>query len=44
MTEKLVIYRDRQELQSADLSNSGLFVRKSFDDIVVDTIEYGKAY
>jgi hypothetical protein len=42
--ERTVIYRDRQELQSADLNNSQEFARASLDHIVKDAIEAGKAY
>jgi hypothetical protein len=42
--ERTVIYRDRQELQSADLNNTQDFARASLDHIVKDAIETGKAY
>lgn len=42
--ESTVIYRDRQELQSADLNNMQEFMRSSVDHIVLDAIENGKAY
>jgi hypothetical protein len=38
MSEKLVHYRDRQELQAADLNNTGEFLRGSLDHIVYDGI------
>jgi len=42
--ERTVIYRDRQELQSADLNNMQDFARTSMDHIVRDAVESGKAY
>ena len=42
--ESTVIYRDRQELQSADLNNTQEFARASMDHIVRDALESGKAY
>jgi hypothetical protein len=42
--ESQVIFRDRQELQSADLNNLQDFTRASIDHIVSDAIESGKAY
>jgi hypothetical protein len=42
--ESTVIYRDRQELQSADLNNTQDFVRASMDHVVKDAIDQGKAY
>lgn len=42
--ERTVIYRDRQELQSADLNATQEFVRASLDHVVRDSIEGGKAY
>jgi len=42
--ESAVIFRDRQELQSADLNNAQDFARASIDHIVKDTIEGGKCY
>lgn len=42
--ERTVIYRDRQELQSADLNNMQDFGRASMDHIVRDALESGKAY
>ena len=42
--EQTVIFRDRQELQSADLNNMQDFTRASLDHIVKDAIDGGKAY
>jgi hypothetical protein len=42
--EQTVIFRDRQELQSADLNNMQDFTRGSIDHIVKDAIDGGKAY
>lgn len=42
--EKQVIFRDRQEAQSADFNNAQDFTRDTFDDLVLDAIESGKAY
>lgn len=42
--ESTVIFRDRQELQSADLNNAQDFTRASIDHIVKDAIEGGRAY
>lgn len=42
--ERTVIYRDRQELQSADLNATQEFARASLDHVVRDSIEGGKAY
>lgn len=42
--ERIVIYRDRQELQSGDLNNSQDFARASLDHIVKDAVEPGKGY
>ena len=42
--EHSVIFRDRQELQSADLNNMQDFTRASLDHIVKDAIDGGKAY
>jgi len=42
--ERTVIYRDRQELQSADLNNMQEFARASLDHVIRDAVEGGKAY
>ena len=42
--EHSVIFRDRQELQSADLNNMQDFTRASIDHVVKDAIDGGKAY
>lgn len=42
--EQVVIFRDRQELQSADLNNAQDFTRASIDHIVKDAIDGGSAY
>lgn len=42
--ESTVIFRDRQELQSADLNNAQDFTRGSIDHIVKDAIDGGRAY
>ena len=42
--ESTVIFRDRQELQSADLNNAQDFARASIDHVVKDTIDGGKCY
>lgn len=42
--ESTVIFRDRQELQSADLNNAQDFSRASIDHIVRDAIDGGRAY
>ena len=42
--QSTVIYRDRQELQSADLNNTQDFMRAAMDHIVKDAVESGKAY
>ena len=42
--EQTVIFRDRQELQSADLNNMQDFTRASLDHVVKDAIDGGKAY
>lgn len=42
--EQTVIFRDRQELQSADLNNMQDFTRASIDHVVKDAIDGGKAY
>lgn len=42
--ESTVIFRDRQELQSADLNNAQDFARVSLDHIVNDAIDGGRAY
>ena len=42
--ERTVLFRDRQELQSADLNNIQTFARSSLDHVVNDAIEPGKAY
>lgn len=42
--ESTVIFRDRQELQSADLNNMQDFARASLDHVVKDAIDGGKAY
>lgn len=42
--ERIVIYRDRQELQSADLNNTQEFARASLDHIVKDAVEAGRGY
>lgn len=42
--ESTVIFRDRQELQSADLNNAQDFTRASIDHIVKDAIDGGSAY
>lgn len=42
--ESTVIYRDRQELQSADLNNAQVYARASLDHVVKDAVEAGKGY
>ncbi|WP_412506656.1 hypothetical protein [Roseovarius sp. SYSU LYC5161] len=42
--QSTVIYRDRQELQSADLNSTQEFARASMDHIVRDAIDAGKGY
>lgn len=42
--ESTVIFRDRQELQSADLNNTQDFTRASIDHIVRDAVDGGNAY
>lgn len=42
--ESTVIYRDRQELQSADLNATQEFARASIDHVVKDAVEGGKGY
>ena len=42
--ESTVLFRDRQELQSADLNNAQDFARASIDHVVKDTIDGGKCY
>ena len=42
--EQVVIFRDRQELQSADLNNAQDFARTSLDHVVKDAVDAGKAY
>ena len=42
--ESTVLFRDRQELQSADLNNAQDFARASLDHVVKDTIDGGKCY
>jgi hypothetical protein len=42
--QSTVIYRDRQELQSADLNSTQDFARASMDHIVRDAIDAGKGY
>jgi len=42
--ERIVIYRDRQELQSGDLNNTQEFARTSLDHIVKDAVEPGRGY
>ncbi len=42
--ERIVIYRDRQELQSGDLNNTQEFARNSIDHIVKDAVEPGRGY
>ncbi len=42
--ERIVIYRDRQELQSGDLNNTQDFARASLDHIVKDAVEAGRGY
>ena len=42
--EQVVIFRDRQELQSADLNNAQDFARVSLDHVVKDAVDAGKAY
>ncbi len=42
--ESQVIYRDRQELQSADLNNAQDFARDALDHVVSDAIDPGKGY
>jgi hypothetical protein len=42
--EQTVIFRDRQELQSADLNNMQDFARASLDHVVKDAVDGGKAY
>lgn len=42
--ERIVIYRDRQELQSGDLNNTQEFARASLDHIVKDAVEPGRGY
>lgn len=42
--ESTVIYRDRQELQSADLNATQEFARASLDHVVKDAVEGAKGY
>lgn len=42
--EKIVNFRDRQELQAADFANVQIWTRASIDHIVQDVIEPGRAY
>ncbi|SDB57560.1 hypothetical protein [Bauldia litoralis] len=42
--ESTVLFRDRQELQSADLNNAQDFARAAIDHVVNDAIETGKGY
>ena len=42
--ESTVLFRDRQELQSADLNNAQDFARASLDHVVRDAVEAGKGY
>ncbi|MDN2582971.1 hypothetical protein [Aquibium sp. ELW1220] len=42
--ERIVIYRDRQELQSGDLNSTQEFARTSLDHIVRDAVEPGRGY
>ena len=42
--ESKVLFRNNQELQSADLNNLQDFTQSSIDHVVLDTIEDGKAY
>lgn len=42
--EQKVKFRDRQELQSADLVNAQDFVQEAIDHVVKDAIEGGKGY
>lgn len=42
--EKLVKFRDRQELQSTDLTNVGAFAQASLDHVVYDGIQHGKGW
>ena len=42
--ESTVLFRDRQELQSADLNNAQDFARGSLDHVVRDAVEVGKGY
>ncbi|WP_372675365.1 hypothetical protein [Aquicoccus sp.] len=42
--ESIVIYRDRQELQSADMNNAQEFTRESLDHAIKDAIDPGKGY
>jgi hypothetical protein len=42
--EQQPIFRDRQELQAADLSNIGGFARQSLDHVVADGIQHGKGW
>jgi hypothetical protein len=42
--ESVVKFRDRQELQSADLNNIQEFTQASIDHVILDAIENGRAY
>lgn len=42
--EKIVNFRDRQELQAADLSNTQTFAQDSLDHVVADAVTTGSAY
>lgn len=42
--ERLVQFRDRQEVQSSDLNNIGLFGREAIDDLVVDALTDEKRF
>lgn len=44
MGEKVVVFRDNQELQAADLINQQDWQTEALDHVVVDTIEDAKAY
>lgn len=42
--ESTVIFRDRQELQSADLNSAQDFARAAIDHVVRDAVDVGKGY
>ena len=42
--ESKVIFRDNQELQSADLINAQDWAQEALDHVILDTIENGQAY